>query len=438
MISRISDFLKNGLWRANLETCSPARAWLLRILRIVVMAAVRFQKDDCQRSASVLTYYSILNIVPLLAVLFAIAKGFGLEKLIVRQIIQLGKDMNWQADITAKIIEFSRSLLANARGEVIVGFGVIILFWTVISILSRTEKSFNNIWEARQSRTIVRKFTDYLSVIILAPIFFALWSSVNVLIAGQVRGFISDITILGGPILFLLKLLPYISICALLVLLFLVMPNTRIPFRSAAVAAIVSGVLIQVVQWAYIKFQIGVSMKSAIYGSFAAIPLFLAYLQISWLIVLFGAETANAMENSKTYGFHPDFSRIGAAGRRLIMLRIFHLLVKRFEKGLAPLTSGQIAKKLAIPDRFVRHIILELVDVNLISEITRNPRRGSAYQSARPISETTVREVINAYEKTAQIGSLPIDQNDAAAESLRTLLAEMDRSSAEIKIKYID
>ncbi len=143
------------------------------------MAAVRFEKDDCQRSASVLTYYSLLNIVPLFAVLFAIAKGFGLEKLIVRQIMQLGNDLNWQADITAKIIDFSRSLLANAKGEVIVGFGIVILFWTIISILSRIEESFNTIWEARQSRTIVRKFTDYLSMIVLAPILFALWSSVN-------------------------------------------------------------------------------------------------------------------------------------------------------------------------------------------------------------------------------------------------------------------
>src|SRR5512137_2615031 len=137
MISRIIDFLQNGIWKTDIEKYPAVKAWPLRILRVVIMAAVRFRKDDCERSASVLTYYSLLNIVPLFAVLFAIAKGFGLEKLIVRQILQLGDDLNWQADITTKIIEFSRSLLANARGEVIVGFGAVILFWTVISILSR-------------------------------------------------------------------------------------------------------------------------------------------------------------------------------------------------------------------------------------------------------------------------------------------------------------
>ena len=228
-------------------------------------------------------------------------------------------------------------------------------------------------------------------MIVLAPILFALWSSVNLLIAGEVRGFISDIAFLGGPLLFLLKLLPYVSICVLLIILFLVMPNTRISFRSAAIAAVVSGILIQIVQWAYIKFQIGVATQSAIYGSFAAIPLFLAYLQISWLIVLFGAETANAVENYETYGFRPDFSRIGAAGRRLLMLRIFHLLVKRFERGETPLTSEQISKELAIPDRFVKHILLDLVDVDLVSEITRGSRRKSTYQPARPIGDITIK-----------------------------------------------
>ncbi len=437
MISGIMDFLHNGIWKADLEEYPPVKRWPLRILRIIIMAAVRFEKDDCQRSASVLTYYSLLNIVPLFAVLFAIAKGFGLEKLIVRQIIQVGKDFNWQAEITGKIIEFSRSLLANARGEVIVGFGVVILFWTVISILGRIEDSFNTIWEARQSRTIVRKFTDYLSMVVLAPIFFALWSSVNILIAGEVRGFISDISFLGDPLLFLLKFLPYFSVCMLLMILYLVMPNTRVSFRSAAIAAVVSGVLIQIVQWAYIKFQIGVAAQSAIYGSFAAIPLFLAYLQISWLIVLFGAETANAVENYETYGFHPDFSRIGVAGRQLLMLRIFHLLVIRFQRGETPLTSGQISKELAIPDQFVKHILLNLADVDLVSEIARGPRRKSTYQPARPISDTTIKDVIDAYEKTAQIGGLPIDQNDTAAVSLRALFENINGSSANVKIEDI-
>jgi membrane protein len=431
----MTEFLKTGIWKIELDTYPPFKAWCLRILRIIVMAMIRFKKDNCQRGASVLTYYSLLNIVPLFAVLFAIAKGFGLEKLVVRQIMRFGTDSNWQADITARIVDFSRSLLANARGEIIVGFGVVILFWTVISILGLIEHSFNTIWEAKQSRSIVRKFTDYLSMIILTPIFFALWSSLNVLIAGEVKGFISDIGFIGDPLLYFLRVLPYISICILLFILYIVMPNTRIPVRSAIIAALVSGVLIQVVQWAYIKFQIGVAMQSAIYGSFAAIPLFLTYLQISWIIVLFGAEIASAVENSRTYGYHPDLSRIGIAGRRLLMLRVFHLLVKTFEKGETPLSAVEVSKSLRMPERFAKHILNELVDVDLVSEITKGSRSDSQYQPARP-ADITIKQVVDAYEKTAQ-ANIPAVNEDTLAASLRGLFDRMEKSPENLNIKEI-
>ncbi|MEN6616258.1 MAG: YihY/virulence factor BrkB family protein [Syntrophorhabdus sp.] len=437
MISKIVKFLHTGIWKIEIDRYPPFQAWCLRILRVIVMAAIRFEKDDCRRGASVLTYYSLLNIVPLFAVLFAIAKAFGLEKLIVRQIMQFGRDSNWQADITTRIIDFSRSLLAHARGEIIVGFGVIILFWTVISILGLIETSFNTIWEAKQSRSIVRKLTDYLSMIVLAPIFFALWSSINVLIVGEVKGFISDIGFIGDPLLYMLRLLPYISICVLLFILYMVMPNTRIPVRSAVIAALVSGILIQLVQWAYIKFQIGVATQSAIYGSFAAIPLFLAYLQISWTIVLFGAEIASAVENQKTYGYHPDFSRIGIGGRRLLMLRIFHMLVKTFEKGQAPVSTADVSRTLRMPQRFAQHILNELSDADLVSEITKSSRIESQYQPEKTIAEITIKQVMDAYEKTAQVDILAVDEDDTLALSLKRLLESMESSPANLKIKEI-
>jgi membrane protein len=318
---------------------------------------------------------------------------------------------------------------------VIVGVGIVILFWTVITILGRIEDSFNTIWEARQSRTIIRKFTDYLSMMVLGPILFALWSSVNVLVAGEVRGFMSDISFIGPVTLFLLKLLPYLSIWMLLLILYLVMPNTRVPVRSAITAAFVSGILIQVVQWIYIKFQIGVSTQSAIYGSFAAIPLFLAWLQVSWIIVLVGAEIANAAENQETYGFHPDYSRVGEARRRLIMLRIFHLLVKRFETGEKPLTAGEISKTLRIPERFVRKVLADLVEVDLVSEITRGTRKESRFQPARAIANITIKQALDAYEKND--AEEPIREDDKLALSLKTLLETMETSPANVKLKEI-
>jgi membrane protein len=435
MTAKVVRFFQAAIWDMRLADLPFPKAALVRGIRIVVMAVQRFQADHCQRNASILTYYSLLNIVPLFAVVFAIAKGFGLEKLIIRQIIQLGRDADWQADVTARMIQFSRSLLYHAKGEVIVGVGIIILFWTVISILGRIEDSFNTIWGVRQSRTIMRKCADYLSMVVLGPILFALWSSVNLLVVGEVNGFMSDIGFIGPATLFLLKLLPYFSIWMLLLALYLVMPNTRVPVRSAVMAAFVSGTLIQVAQWVYIKLQIGVSTQGAIYGSFAAVPLFLAWLQISWIIVLVGAEIANAAENQETYGFHPDYSRVGEARRRLLMLRISHLLVKRFETGEKPLTAGEISRTLRIPERFVRKILADLVEVDLVSEITRGPRKESRFQPARAIADITIKQTLDAYEKNDS--GEPVPENDKLALSLKTLLDTMEASPANVKLKEI-
>lgn len=435
MTAKAVRFFQATIWDMRLAGLPFPKAVLVRGARIVVMAVEKFRADHCQRNASVLTYYSLLNIVPLFAVVFAIAKGFGLEKLVVRQIVQLARDANWQVDATARMIQFSRSLLSHAKGEVIVGVGIVILFWTVISILSRIEDSFNTIWEARQSRTIARKLTDYLSMMVLGPILFAVWSSMNVLVVGEARGFMSDVSFIGPITLFLIKVLPYLSIWMLLLILYLVMPNTRVPLRSAVTAAFVSGAFIQAVQWIYIRFQIGVSTQSAIYGSFAAIPLFLAWLQVSWIIVLLGAEIANAAENQETYGFHPDYSRIGEAGRRLLMLRIFHLLVKQFEAGQKPLTTWQISKALRIPERFARRILADLVGVDLVSEITRGPRKESHFQPARAIADMTITQVLNAYEKN-DTGE-PVREDDKLALSLKTLLESMENSPANVKLKEI-
>ena len=442
MISQAIDFFRKGIWEVRLDRLSKARAYVIGTIRIFMMAGGNLEKNDCQRNATVLTYYSVLNIVPLFAVVFAVANGFGLEKFVVRQIFRLARDANLQPDVTSRIIDFSRSLLTHAKGEIIVGVGVVILFWTVISILSKIEDTFNMIWGARRSRTVVRKLTDYMSMLILGPVLLALWSSVNILIVSELRVIMRDISLLGpmsAILFFLMKLLPFISIWLLLLALYLVMPNTRVSVRSSVFAAIVTGSLIQVVQWVYIRFQIGVSTQSAIYGSFAAIPLFLAWLQVSWIIVIFGAEIANSSEHYETYGFHPDYSRIGVARRRLLMLRIFHLLVKRFDAGEKPLTSKEIGKILEIPEPLVREILVQIVDVDLVSEITKGARKESLFQPARSVNEMTIKNVLDAYEKSGEDILAPAyeEETDGLARSLRVFSEAMENSPANVKLKDI-
>jgi membrane protein len=169
MTAKIIAFFTTGIWQISLEGLPFMKAFGIRYLRIVTVAVRKFVQHDSSKTATMLTYYSLLNIVPLFAVVFAMAKGFGLQKLVVKQITEIAEKANWQSSVTEQIIGFSNSLLAHAKGGVLAGVGIILLLWTVISILGKIEDSFNTIWEIKKPRTLTRKFTDYLSVLFVAP-----------------------------------------------------------------------------------------------------------------------------------------------------------------------------------------------------------------------------------------------------------------------------
>lgn len=442
MISKVIQFLQKGIWEIQLKELSPLKAIPLKYLRILLLAGLGFWKDHCQKNASMLTYYSLLNIVPLIAVAFGIAKGFGLEKIIEKQIVQIATRANWQADATEQILQFSRSMLEHVKGGVIAGIGVLMLFWTVISILGKIESSLNTIWDIQKTRPLVRKFTDYITLIAFAPILFVISSSATVLVASHLKAIMNKIALLGvfsSVILFLLNLLPYVSIWVLLTLLYIVLPNTKVPIRSGLLGALAAGTVFQIIQWIYIKFQIGITKYGAIYGSFAALPLFLIWVQTSWMIILFGAEIAHANEHYETFGFHPDYSRISPSSKKLLILRIFHLLVEKFAKGEKPLALKQISNTLQIPLRLVRQLLNELLEAGLVVEVSKGKNGEMAFQPAKTIEGITIKNVLEVYEQRGD-SFLPQSVSGEAQQILKYLKeieAAMERSPGNIHLKEI-
>jgi membrane protein len=442
VISQIIRFFKIGIWEIRLKDLSPGKAFFLRCLRVPLLAWQEFSKDGCAKDASALTYYSLLNIVPVFAVAFAIAKGFGLEKLIKSQILQMAQKGNWEGDVTNQIITFSGSLLEHAKGGIIAGVGVILLFWTVISILGKIEESFNNIWEIRKPRTLVRKFSDYMTMMVLAPILFVVSSSVTVVVASKVKFIVQKIALLGmfsQVIFFLLSLLPYVSMWVLLTTLYIMMPNTKIPLRSGILAGVAAGTIYQVVQAIYIKFQIGAASYGAIYGSLAALPLLLVWLQLSWMIVLFGAEIAYANEHYETFGFQPDYSRLSISSKKLLVLKIFHLLVKKFSKGEKPFSATQIAHALEIPVRLVRQLLDELTNIGLVVEIARGTKGEVAFQPGKTIENITFKYALDEYEKNGitQIPQNQSDETEKISMFLKNISDTIEKSPGNVNLKEI-
>jgi membrane protein len=309
--------------------------------------------------------------------------------------------------------------------------------------MGHIEESFNNIWEVKKPRTLQRKFSDYLSVMILAPVLLIISSSVAVLVATQIERIVEKVSILGvfAPVItFLLQLLPYVSIWTLLTVLYLLMPNTKVPLKSGILAGVATGTIYQIVQWIYIKFQIGVSSYGAIYGSFAALPLFLAWMQLSWMIILLGAEIAVAHEHYETYGYHPDYSRISLSTRKVFALRIFHLLVKKFSHGEKPLTVAQISHTLEIPVRLARSLLHELIGAGLVTETVTEKGHEVAFQPARTVENITVKVALDAYEQHGE-GPAPLEASSAEEEGilthLRRLSEHIEKSPDNVALKEI-
>lgn len=432
-------FLKTDIWRIRTSKLSTQKSFWIRQLRIILLAIRGFGEDKCQLRASALTFYSLLSVVPVVAMAFGIAKGFGFERLLERQLVE---NLQGQQEVLEQIIGFANTLLDNTRGGLIAGVGIAVLFWTVIKLLGNIETSFNDIWGIKTPRTMGRKFSDYLSVILVCPFLLIMASSVTVLITNYVTLIVDSLSFLGplaGAIILSLKILPYAVIWIVFTFMYFFMPNTKVTIKSALLAGIIAGTIFQLLQWGYITFQVGAAKYGAIYGSFAALPLFLVWLQLSWLVVLFGAEVSFAEQNVGTYEFEPDSLKVSRRFRSLLTLRITHFYVKKFQQGEKPPTADDISDQLEIPIRLVRQILFELIEAGILSEVKLDDSESIGFQPARTIEKITVFGVMDQLDQQG-IDSLPIAQSkdlDKLKASLVRLHEMLVKSPDNLKLKDV-
>jgi len=288
----------------------------------------------------------------------------------------------------------------------------------------------------------MRKFADYLSVMLVCPVLLIISSSATVFIATQIKLLVDKMAVLGvvAPlILLLLKLAPFVVMWVLFTFIYIFMPNTKVNFKAGLLGGITAGTVYQLAQWAYVTFQVSANRYGAVYGSFAALPLFLVWLQISWLIVLLGAEVSFAYQNVETYSFEPDCLEISYSFKKLLTLRIASLAAKRFFKGEPPLTATELSHTLDIPIRLVRQILFELVSAGLFSEVFGPENKERAFQPSRCVEEMTLKDVTAMLEDK---GSTAIPVHDSAElrrlrESLAAFGQAMEKSAANLLLKDV-
>ena len=256
----------NIIWNTPLTEISKGKTFLVKQLRIIVLAARGFSKDKVQLRASALTFYSLLSIIPVAAIAFAIAKGFGLDQNLEKIITDMFPSYQ---DVLNKFLPQVRNAIDETRVGYMAGVGIIILFWSVMSLLEQIESSFNHIWQVRSSRPWQRKFTDYLTMMLIAPVFIILSSGITGFISFKLTDFMSTAQILSffKPLIsFLIKLTPYFLSWIAMTILFIIMPNAKVKFVSALISGIIAGTIFQFLFWLYVDLQFGILKLSAIYG----------------------------------------------------------------------------------------------------------------------------------------------------------------------------
>ena len=439
LISNLISFIRTDIWLIRLEDLPFGRSFLIRQLRTIILAIRGYDEDRCLLRASSLTFFTLLSIVPIVAVFFGIAKGFGFERLLEKQLLER---FPGQEEVLNQIINFANSLLEQTRGGLIAGIGLLVLFWSVLKVLGHIEAAFNDIWEIKESRSWGRKFSDYLAIMLISPIFILMSGSLTVFIKTQLTLITQKVSFLGilSPLVhFSFELMPYVLVWILFTILYIIMPNTRVSLKAGFLGGVVAGTLYQIAQWAYISFQISTAKFNAIYGSLAALPLFLMYLQISWWIVLFGAELSFANQNVDTYEFEPDSLKVSPGYKKLLTLQIFHLLIQNFENGAPPPIDSQISKRLHMPIRLVHDILSNLVESGLVSEIKTKSEKEFAYQPACDINQLTIQSVLEALDHKG-IESIPVAKTDgyqALSEALKNFSEAMEKSPANKLLKNI-
>ena len=379
------QFLTVGIWRVTDEEATPLQHRIYACIKIVLLSIRQFTADRIPVRASALTYSTLLSIIPILALLFAIARGLGFDALMENQ-FRTGVT-GQQAEL---IITWVNSYLEHAQSGLFIGVGLIMLLWTVLILTDNIERSFNAIWQVKHPRTVFRKITDYFSMLLLLPLLIVISSGLTIFMTTYVKQM--DNYLLLGPVLkFLVRMIPYTLTWGMFIGLFVFIPNTKVRLSHAVLPGILAGSAFQAFQYFYINSQIWVSNYNAIYGSFAAIPMFLLWTQISWTICLLGAEMSYISQNLDAFSFGKETENISRRYHDFFCTIILAAICKRFEQAKVPYTAEELSREHRIPIRLTKRILYELQDMHLIYEAVSDEKgRDITYIPGVDINRLTV------------------------------------------------
>lgn len=422
------------IWGIGKGDVSKIRFLLYSVLKKLLLAIEFTTTKRITSAAAALTYSTLLAIVPIFAVVFGIARGFGYNKYIEEW---FRESFSSQPQVSEIIIGFVNSYLVHTKSGLFLGIGLLFMLFTVIMLISNIERTFNDIWQVKKPRSMFRTITDYTSMLLLMPVVIVITSGISIFFATIFKQ-IEDTMVIGSLAQFFLQLLPYVLMSGVFIALYLFMPNTKVKLSCALVPGILAGVAMQGLQLFYIHSQIWVSSYNAIYGSFAALPLFMLWIQISWLICLFGAELCYASQNMDDYAFKAKTEDLSHRYNMLLSLVLASRICRNFSEGGKPLSALKLKLATGIPIRIVNDLLYQLVQINILTEIPGGDKDGeSLYQPAECITRLSVGTLIDRLEAQGK-WSLTIDVKQLSSTAWKKIIAERNtylNSQREVLLK---
>lgn len=390
-IQRLHEFIQYDLWRqSHMGVHAPKKRLLYRVLQTIILVARGFKDQVLVVRANSLSFALLFAFIPMMALIYAIARGFGFEEVLKDKI---SDSFLAEVNIAPVLLEWIERYLETAREGLFLGIGLIVLIWAVYAFFNMLENSFNSIWNVKKTRSFGRRMTNYVMTLLLVPILVVVTSGISIFLNST--GVLAPVLQAIEPIRkFMLRFIPFVATSAVFTWIFIAIPNTKVKFLSAIIPGVVMGFLYQVVQAFSMFLVVLFTRMSIVYGAFSAIPLVLIWLHITCWLLLIGAELAFAIQNNDLFAYERDIETMSRRYKDYVMLYLLSMIIKRFEQGETPETIQQMAKKNQLPIRLVGQLLSRLEDTNIIRRVYVEQEEEETFVPAIDTRMITVEMVI--------------------------------------------
>ena len=390
-LQQIREFIQYDLWRqSHMEIHAPKKRWLYRFLQTIILVARGFKDQVLVVRANSLSFALLFAFIPMMALIYAIARGFGFEEIVKSTI---SSSFLAEANVATVLLEWIERYLETARDGLFLGIGLIVLIWAVYAFFNMLENSFNSIWNVKQSRSFARRMTNYVMTLLLVPVLVVVTSGISIFLnSTEVLASVLDGIV---PIRkFMLRFLPFVATTGVFTWIFIAIPNTKVKFSSAIIPGILMGLLYQVVQALSMYLVVLFTRMSFVYGAFSAIPLVLIWLNVTCWLLLIGAELAFAIQNNDMFAYEKDLKAMSRRYKDYVMLYLLSVIIRRFEAGEAPQTAQDMAAENQLPIRLVQQLLSRLEETVIVRRVYIEDEEEHAFIPALDTKAITVEMVI--------------------------------------------